>query len=691
MKLRLSLSAKFSAIFSAALIAALTAIILVSSFYIERFMFEDQTRVLSSHVDSLTILLEAKLAELRNSASQLAENEAVSHAFDTGDFRPAEAALESYSMAAPFLENVFAYGADGVIKVGLHGSTGARIDDSPMYAAIIKGTTDRYIDSLATASPTSKHPVILFSSPVMKKGKIAGGVAIALDLQLLSQELIRKKVFGSDGYAFIVDKRGYFVSHPRNDLILKDSSSEDSVKKLLAATEASGIIEYQFDGARKILSFSRMQSIPWFVCANVRVADLQALSSRVRTIIALMSVLALALLILSLSISMRVFVGARLRALEKSMLTVASGDLTIRWAEKGSDELASINASYNRLLDGFSAFLGSVQKQVSVMSDNGDTLSANVTQTSASVEQIRANIESARKQITRQKENTEETASSVEEMISNTESLDGMIQDQSLCVDQSSAAIEEMTANIASIAQLTSNAVSEVTAMNTAVTRGNESLEDVLNTIKLIAAESERLQEANVLISNIASQTNLLSMNAAIEAAHAGEAGRGFSVVSDEIRKLSENSAGQSREVATNLARITAAIAKAEESSSTAGEEFQQMKAVIDKVTVLFNQFDQALKEQSQGGAQVLDGLSRIKTIAEQVKTGSAEMMVGNRRLLSGVGDLTEISGVTEGALEEISSAIVQIGHSMQEMLDAAERNREGIAELIEQSKRFKA
>lgn len=689
MKLRLGLAAQFSALFSIALVVVFSSFIIVSSVPIEKFSFDDKTKVLGGNVDALRDILEAKLAELRVSASLLAENDSVSRAFDSGDFQSVASVLESFSAMSPFLENVFVFSGEGYIQAGLHGSTGQDIRSFPFFSAVTQGKTDRFVDSYAYSSPTTKHAVILFGSPVVKKAKIVGGVIIALDLTLLSQELIQKKVFGSDGYAFIVDDRGHFVAHPRADLILKDSSNEEVVRKLLESKSASGHFAYVFDGTEKMLSYTRLGTVPWFVCANVRDADLHALSTKVRSVLILTSLVALAVLIASLVWAMRTFVGSRLGILEKSMLIVAGGDLTLRNAVKGNDELSTINRSYNSLLDSFSVFLRSVQDQASVMSETGNTLSANVTQTSASVEQIRANIESARKQIIRQKDNTDETASAVEELISNTESLDRLIRDQSTSVDQSSAAIEEMTANVSSIAQLTSNAVTEVSAMNAAVSKGNESLEQVLDIIKEIASESERLQEANVLISNIASQTNLLSMNAAIEAAHAGEAGKGFSVVSDEIRKLSENSAGQSREVSSNLARIAAAIEKAKESSRTTSDEFARMKAVIEKVTTLFNQFDQSLREQSAGGSQVLEGLSQIRTIAEQVKTGSAEMMVGNRRILSIVSDLTEISGVTGGALEEISAAIVQIGNSMQEMLDVAEKNREGIAEIIENSHRF--
>lgn len=99
--------------------------------------------------------------------------------------------------------------------------------------------------------------------------------------------------------------------------------------------------------------------------------------------------------------------------------------------------------------------------------------------------------------------------------------------------------------------------------------------------------------------------------------------------------------------------------------------EFGRMKAAIEQVTAQFHRFDRSLREQRAGGSQVLDGLLRIKNIAEQVKNGSTEMMVGNKQILAGV-ELTDISGVTGGAVDEIAAAIVEIQNAMEEMLSVA-------------------
>jgi methyl-accepting chemotaxis protein len=229
-------------------------------------------------------------------------------------------------------------------------------------------------------------------------------------------------------------------------------------------------------------------------------------------------------------------------------------------------------------------------------------------ETAAAINEITANIQSIKAQTGKQQTSVKGASAIMEQVVENIETLNSQIQKQTNCVSQSSSAVEQMLANIQSVTQTLVKNKENIIKLAKASEVGRNSLQEVSSDIQEIDRESEGLLEINAVMENIASQTNLLSMNAAIEAAHAGEAGKGFAVVAEEIRKLAESSSEQSKTISDVLKKIKGSIDKITSSTSEVLLHFEAINEGVKTVT------DQEANVRSAG-----DGMQEMASGAEQI------------------------------------------------------------------------
>ena len=368
----------------------------------------------------------------------------------------------------------------------------------------------------------------------------------------------------------------------------------------------------------------------------------------------------------------------------------ADGDLTKRLPEEGNDEIARASRSFNKTMEELRKMITETKQQAGTLADIGDNLASNMTQTASAMNEITANIRSIRGRVLNQSASVTETNATMEQVMANIDKLGGHVELQTGAVSQASSSIEEMMANIQSVTATLIKNVENVQDLQSASETGRSSLQEVAHDIQEIARESESLLEINSVMENIASQTNLLSMNAAIEAAHAGDAGRGFAVVADEIRKLAESSGEQSKVIGSVLKKIRESMDKITRSTDNVLNKFEAIDRGVKTVADQEELIRSAMEEQNEGSKQVLGASGQVSQITHQVKGGSMEMLEGSKEVIAESKNLEKATQEITNGMNEMAAGAEQVNKAVNSVNDLTDRNRENITSLVKAVSRFK-
>ena len=386
--------------------------------------------------------------------------------------------------------------------------------------------------------------------------------------------------------------------------------------------------------------------------------------------------------VIVLIIQLTKYIIRPISGLVKTFETGSSGDLRIRTRPETTDEIGSAMKASDGFFTLLRANMTDLQSLLEGLMALKESLTAQVNETVTAIGQISANTVRMKERIGEQGVNVTETAASIEQLARNIDSLGNQIQRQSEEVEHSRKAIEELLGVNREIVGATDANSRNAESLVNMVEKSQSALRTMIEEIGVISNSSEHLAEANELIANVSSQTNLLAMNAAIEAAHAGDAGRGFSVVADEIRKLAEMSAEQSKTIRENQARTLKSIALIAKDSNSVERSFADIQKAVQQADELNRKMREYTARSDDNGSRVSNALESIWEITASVRSSSEEMRQGNEEMLQAVTQLRRISVDIDGAMTELHAGIHTVTEASENLSNANEHTDDATAQL---------
>jgi methyl-accepting chemotaxis protein len=544
--------------------------------------------------------------------------------------------------------------------------------------------------------------VLMLGVPVYTRdGVIAGALIGRMDGNTLT-EITNNIKFGKTGYAYMINGSGVFVSHRDGELVSRQYNPIEAAKtdpKAEALSRAvrlmlyneSGFLSYEFNGRDTYASFVPTAGYPWKFVVVAERGELLAGITRLIIFIA-----GAGLLLLAAGIVMAILTGRSVsrpvsfavRALKD--ISEGEGDLTRRLDINSRDELGNLARYFNKMLAKIEELLLVVKDRALTLRQIGGGLTENTELTAESIKDINDAITDVNTRVKEQNELVNTSIAAMSLVSENIDSLNEEVEKQAQSVAQSSSAIEKMLNSIRTVTDTLVANDENVKRLMGASDIGRNGLANVAADIQGIAGESDGLLEINAVMENIASQTNLLSMNAAIEAAHAGESGKGFAVVADEIRKLAVSSAEQSRTISLVLKKIKSSIDKITLSTGSVLSEFEAIDSGVKTVARQESMIRGAMEEQGEGSRLILDAVERLRDGTQLVKEGTVEMLNTSKSVIKDSKDLESLSAKIKFSMDEMALGAGNIVSSVYQVNEAVSMNKASIDALVEELSHFK-
>ena len=537
---------------------------------------------------------------------------------------------------------------------------------------------------------TGGSPVVALAQAIKDpKGSFLGCIGLDLDLTDLASRVSSIRI-GKTGYCMLMQNDGLILADPKHtDYNLKTLKETDipAFNEIDKMKEGSAFI--MLDGKTWKVSVFSLPEVNWKVALFIEQNEILSLFY---TLLKNMILIGLFMFVLYFTLAF-IFAGALKRYFKRLEIVfgkIASGDLTDRLAVKKNNEVGRIMMNLNTAIENNHTMICLLKDEADKMNSIGSQLSSSMEETAAAIKQIGENVKGVKEKAMSQAAGVTETVATVEQINGRLSRLVSSIEMQTESINESSVVITRMAENTVKIAKTLDQNNELIKTVYGQTKVGKDGARTANEIVKQIAEKSASLLEASQIIQNIASQTNLLAMNAAIEAAHAGESGKGFAVVADEIRKLAEGSNLQGKQIAAVIKETTEIIHNITEAGSRAEKTFIDVYELVSQISEKEDSILEVMREQEENGKQVLDAIKRINDVTSEIDSASAEMLEGGNQIGQEMQKLAEITLETTDSMNEIASGADQITIAVKEVSDITQKNKASIENLSNEVSKFK-
>lgn len=569
-----------------------------------------------------------------------------------------------------------------------------------------------YKDDDATGTLMSTISVPLFD----QAGTFYGVVGADIGLEQLN-EFVVNIASGESGWAALVSSQGTILAHSNPSYVLgsfADACGELEATEMLAMADAasdaisaasgtegdwgettkssvSSNVRTAEDGSKRFII-----AVPvaiagldvWRLVVSVPFSDITA-TADAAAINQILGVIILIALMLISSILVAITITRPIASMARTFGRMADGDFSERITVKRQDEIGALNVACNGVGESVSSIIHSLRDSTDELQSYAKSLLEVTDLTESTVEKISVKISQVKALVSDEDDRLKQSSTALVKIIAAVQDLSSLADNQVEAIQRSHGSVDTLVSRITASAEAMDTMSESFKSLNQASSDSAETIARVRELADDTLKKSESLSEASDVITSIAGQTNLLAMNAAIEAAHAGDAGKGFAVVADEIRKLAESTAERSAEIDRTLANMKRTIAAMRDSSGEAEASFAGIKELILKAGLLEERIRSALNDEQRESILVVSGLDTLASLSERARNEAFRIKDAGMAISGDVGSISELSSKISGIAAEVVSETVGLASVATQLTQSAERNSQQASQAREKAGRF--